>query len=405
MFEFVVGRLLKRRHFWRYASFSEVAELYTSRMLRMVAINISATFISIFLYQNGYSLQFIFGYWGVFYVVKMLLAFPLAAYVARYGPKHGTLLSNLMYIPSMVAFTQVPRFGIAMLVITGLFQALSSTLYNESYLIDFSKVKSTEHAGKELAYMNIFEKVATGLSPLIGGVLAFVVGPIFVMWIAAILFSLAAGPLFRTGEPDETEHRLVFRGFPWRLVLTSLIGNIGRGYDVFASGTTWSIFIAVVLVGVSGSDKVYAIVGGLISLMVIADVVSSYVFGKIIDRRQGGLLLRSGLVIDVLTHVSRPFVHSIGTVGAINVINEAGTTAYVMAYTRGTFDIADRTGHRATYMGLVEIFLDLGAAAAAFITGWLISILGMNMGLRGSFFVTAAAVCLVFVARFPIYRP
>lgn len=404
MFQSLIHRLLLRRHFWRYASFSEIAELYTSRMLRMVAINISATFVSIFLYQHGYSMQFILGYWTVFYCGKVILALPLAGYAAKYGPKHGILLSNLLYIPSMIAFTQVPRFGVIMLVVTGTFQAISAALYNESYLIDFSKVKNAEHAGKELAYMNIFEKVATGLSPLLGGLLAFAAGPIVTMWVAAALFAVAAAPLFRTGEPQETEHRLVFRGFPWRAAFSTVLGNIGVGFDVIASGMVWTLLVAVVIVGVNQDNKVYAVIGGLASLIVVADVVSSYIYGKIIDRKRGGLLLKTGLLIDILTHLTRPFVQTIGTVGGVNIANEAGTTAYMMAYTRGTFDMADRTGHRATYVGLIELMQDLGAALAAGTACLMVVWHGTDRGLREFFFVAAAAVCLVLLARFPLYR-
>ena len=169
MIENLIHRLLLRRHFWRHATFSEVAELYASRMLRMMAINLSAAFISVFLYQNHYSIQFIAGYWAIYYFAKIFLAYPSAWYAARFGPKHGILLSNLLYIPSMVAFTFVPEWGVKAMIITGTLQGISTMLYGVCYSIDFSKVKSVNHAGKEIAFMNIFEKLAVGISPLLGG--------------------------------------------------------------------------------------------------------------------------------------------------------------------------------------------------------------------------------------------
>jgi len=39
--------LMVRRHFWRYATFSDVAEIYVSRMLRMAALYMAAAFVSI----------------------------------------------------------------------------------------------------------------------------------------------------------------------------------------------------------------------------------------------------------------------------------------------------------------------------------------------------------------------
>ncbi|HSW91188.1 MAG TPA: MFS transporter, partial [Candidatus Saccharimonadales bacterium] len=201
MIKHIIHRLLLRRHFWRQATFSEIAELYASRMLRMLAINMSAVFISVFMYQIGYNLTFIAGYWVCYYLFKAIVALPAAKYAAVFGPKHGILLANLLYIPSMLIFTMVPEWGIPALVVAAGFQALSATVYDLCHLIDFSKVKSVDHAGKEIAYMNIVEKVATRLSPLIGGVLAFVAGPKATMVAAAVLFALASIPLFKTAEP------------------------------------------------------------------------------------------------------------------------------------------------------------------------------------------------------------
>ena len=397
-------RILERRHFWRYATFSEVAELYISRMLRMVGIYISASFISVFLYQNGYSVRFIVAYWGIYYAAKVITALPLAKYAAKFGPKHGILLSNLLYIPSMVILPLVSHYGLPILVVAGGLQALSATLYNMCYYIDFSKVKAPEHAGKEIAYMNIFEKVATGLSPLIGGGIALIAGPSATMWAAAIFFALAALPLLRTSEPIETKQKLVFRGFPWRLALRSLVANTGVGFDVVASGTVWVLLIAIVIVGVTHGNGVYAIIGGLASLIILADVVFSYVYGVLIDRKRGGALLKFGLLADIVTHLSRPFAQTVFSAGTLNVANEAATTGYMMAFTRGMFDVADRTGHRTTYIGFVEMMQDMGASFAAFLTLIMVSIFGEVHGLRGFFFAAGAFMLIIFVARFPLYR-
>ena len=62
-------KLLLRRHFWRYATFSEVAELYTSRVLRLAAVHIVGGFMSVYLYQLGYSVTFIALAWGCFYAL------------------------------------------------------------------------------------------------------------------------------------------------------------------------------------------------------------------------------------------------------------------------------------------------------------------------------------------------
>jgi MFS family permease len=133
--------LLLRRHFWRYASLSEVAELYVSRMLRMAALNIAGVFMSIYLYQLGYTIAIIGLFWAGFFGLKTILALPIARIIAWIGPKHAILISNILYIPAMVSFALLPVFGTWLLYVSLLFQAVSATMYSIGYLIDFSKVK------------------------------------------------------------------------------------------------------------------------------------------------------------------------------------------------------------------------------------------------------------------------
>src|SRR5690606_6290868 len=107
--------IMLRRHFWRYATFSEVAELYVSRMLRMVAMHISATFMSIYLYQQGMSIMMIALFWAAFYLFKCVIALPSAALAAWIGPKRGILVSNILYIPAMVGFALLPVAGMGLI--------------------------------------------------------------------------------------------------------------------------------------------------------------------------------------------------------------------------------------------------------------------------------------------------
>jgi MFS family permease len=403
MIQQFIHRLLLRRHFWRYATFSEVAELYASSLLRKLAINIASAFLSVYLFQNGYSIQFIAGFWALYYFAKIFMSFPAAQYASKFGPKHGILLSNLLYIPAMAIFTFVPEWGLWAIVGAGLLQGASATIYNLCYAINFSKVKSVEHAGKEIAYMNMIEKIATGLSPFVGGLLAFALGPEATMWAAAGLFAVAAMPLFQTGEPTKSRQKLVFRGFPWRMTWRSMVAYTGFGFDFVTSGTVWTLFVAIVILGTAGND-VYAKMGALLSVTILAALAASYVFGKLIDGRRGGDLLRISVVADAIIHAVRPFASTVTGVALINVMNEAATTGYAMAFTRGVFDLADRSGHRITYLACIEVASNLGAALAGAVFMLLVMAWGDESGMRLFFFVTAICVLIVATAKFPLYR-
>ncbi len=397
--------LLTRRRFWRYAPLSEVAELYASRVLRTAALYMISTFVSIYLYQIGGSVALIALYWAAFYAFKVAMTLPIARCVAWIGPKRAIFISNILYIPAMVAYALLPDYGIWLLLIAPVFQGISASMYSIAYNIDFSKVKNFQHAGKQIAYMNIFEKITIGLSPLIGGLVAAIWGPQTVIVISAALFAVAAVPLFKTGERVRVNQKLVFRGFPWRLFFSHAVAQTSLGFDMFTSGTVWSLYIAIIVLGVtSSSNDVYAITGLLLSVVFLVAIVASYTYGRLIDRRKGGDLMRVGTIANAITHFLRPFAVSPVMVLGLNAANEMATTAYSLPYTRALFDNADLSGTRVTYLGLVDILSNVGATIAALVLAGGALIFGDTVALHGFFFVAGAVMLLLLTARFPLYK-
>lgn len=397
--------ILTRRHFWRYASYDQVAELYASRVLRMTAQYLMNAFVSIYLYQIGYTIPMIALLWTGFYFFKTAIGLPSARLVAWIGPKHSIMVSNLLYIPAMVLYTMLPGGESWMLFVAFGLQAVSAMLYSIGYAVDFSKVKSPKHAGREIAFMNIFEKVTTGLSPVVGGFIAYFWGPQVVITIAAILFALAAVPLMRTGEPIRINQHLTFRGFPWRLLRRHSIAQAAYGFDVFSSGTVWSLYIGVIVIGISdSSNEVYAVTGILTSVVFVAAILSSYTYGRLIDRRKGGSLLKIATIGSALTHLVRPFVQTPVMAAGVNASHELATTGYLLPYTRAIFDNADLSGARVAYIGWTEVISNFGAGLAAAILTVAATTFDGEFAIRNFFFLSAAAVLLIATARFPLYK-
>lgn len=396
--------LLLRRHFWRHVSLSEMTEMYISRMLRMAATYMAGAFIAVYLFQIGYSIVQIAFFWAGFYIFKAFASLPIAAFVAKIGPKHSILVSNLLYIPAMVGFALLPLVGDWLLIpILGL-EGISAALYAIAHNINFSKIKSLTNAGKEIGYMNIFEKVTTGLSPLIGGGIAFFFGPQVVIVIAALLFAGAALPLLRTGEQVKTGQVLRFKGFPWRLFLRHGLGHISYGFDVYSSGVVWSLFIAVIIVGVGADNEVYAVSGMLLSVVFVAAIIASYVYGKLIDNSFGARLMRIGVVVNVLVYLIRPTASTPLAAAGINAVNELATTGIMMPYVRAAYDNADLSGARTTYLGICEAVANIGACLGAVALGCLALAMSEESALRNYFYIAAAMALLMFTARFPLYK-
>lgn len=403
----VINSFLKRRHFWRYATFSEVAELYASRLLRIFALHMISLFIAVYLYNQGYSLVFIFGYLTCYYLLKVPLSFLAGWMVAWRGPKRTILVANILYIPALIIFSQVPEAGAAhalfVIAVFGAFQATSATLYDYAHLVSFSKVKSVKHVGKELSYMHVIEKIASVASPIVGGVIAVTFGATTVMVIASFLFAIAAVPLLRTGEPTKTRQKIRWSGFPWRMVRRSIVAETGIGFDVITTSVVWSLFLASVVFATQ-EDRIYIVIGFLSAIGMVMALVSALIYGRIIDRKSGGVLLKYGVIGKSLTHIMRPLVGDGIGAASVNSVAEVSSTAYGMSFARGLFDVADYSGFRFTYLLLIEIAVNIGASFACFVA--MLSMLAFEEKYAFMLFFAVASIytLLIATARFASYK-
>lgn len=405
MLQSIIHRLLRRHHFWRHATFSEVAELYASRMMRIFALRLIAVFTAIFLYQEGYSLIFIALFFAGFYFLKVPFSYPSAKIAAKYGPKHGTLVSNIVSAAAMILlpFAGNNDYGIYALIGWLILQAFSGALNDLCYLIDFSKVKHSEHAGKEIGYMNIIEKIANAASPLIGGLLAFFAGPEAVMVLSAVFFLLSAIPLLQTPEQTRIHSKLDFSNFPWRATWRSFVAESAIGFDVFTTGNVWTLFLAVIIFD-AFDDAVYAQIGALVSVTVFIALASSYMYGRLIDHRKGYELMRISTIANSLLHALRPFISTPIGVVLMNTVNEAATTGYAMPFMRGMFDTADVSHKRIEYLFIIEMVVNFGAAMAAVAFAGALWLMGDIAGFSLFFVIAACATLLIGTPKFALYR-
>lgn len=395
-------QLMKRRHFWRFASFSEVADLYAARLMRTIAINLGSAFISVFMLKLGYSIIVVALFWVAYFILKTVMAIPLAQMIAYIGAKKAILVSNFLYIPSMIAFVFLPEIGWPSLLVTGVFQSISAILYDMGYLINFSRVKNNNKAGREVALMNIVEKVAKSISPLLGGLLAMFFDPRITIVASILFFILAAWPMMRSEDSMTKGFRLAPRRFPWRTTSTSLMMQLPMGFDSFATTQAWSIFLVSLILTTSG-NQAYAELGAITSIVLIVSLVSAHIYGKIIDQKAGAPLLFWTAVGNSILHIFRAFVRTPVMAVGTNAANEVVATGYSMAFMRGMFDVADRSGYRVFYIGMSQLMINLGAAFAASVLALFMVLFDMTYGFGIFYVMTAVIVACTAFAKFKIY--
>ena len=403
MIQQLIHRFLKRRHFWRYATFGEIAELYASRMMTMFAMKFVMAFASVYLYKLGYEIAVIALFWALYYGVKTLDVPIVALILARIGPKHGVFIANILFAVGLCFLFLAEYYGVSMVFAWCIIHGFAATLNNVCYMTDFSKVKHANHAGKELVFMNIVERVAAGISPLVCGIIASLFGPSWAILLAVALFVFAAVPLFRTAEVVKLNQKLTLRRYPWRATWRSMRANGALGVDVVASNMGWVMFMSVAIFASDGNE-LYAKIGALTSISLVVGLASSYVFGRLVDNKQGLLLLRSSAVVNSLVHLLRPTISTPTGIILTNSVNEVAFTGYSLAFTRGEFDLADTPGYRIVYLSVMEVAGNAGATIAALSIAAFVSAYG-NLGGFSVFYVFVAFVTLLIAApRFPLYK-
>lgn len=407
MFKKIIKNVfLKRRHFWRYADFDEISKLYMARTLRYFALRLVAVFVAIYLFNLGYSLIFIFIYLGIYHLVKMPMSF-LAGYSAiKLGPKHTTFYANILYIPTILALTflKPPGDPTTIIILGGIIivQSISVAMYDYSSMLNFAKMKSVKNVGRDLGFMQIMEKVASIAGPIAGGLIATLWGPAVLMVIASFILGISALPLVRTSEPINKNQKIRWRRYPWRKTWRSLISQAGVGFDIITSGTAWQLYLAAMVFSLN--QEIYAVVGVLTSISTVAAFISAFAFGRLIDRKHGRLLLKWGVVLKSATNFLRPLITTPVGAATTSAVAEVSTTAYSMAFMRGTYDLADYSGYRLNYLMLMAMAADGGAVIACFMAALFFAIATTGSAFT-TFFVLSAFVILIIAApKFPIYK-
>ena len=403
MFKNIINNI-SSRHFWRTASFSEIGQLHIARLVRTIAINLGAGLIAVYMYKIGYSLVFISLFWVAYFMLKVVIMLPLAQLIASIGPRKSIIISNFLYVPSMIAFMFVEQYAMPMLVITVIFQTSSAALYDMGYLVGLSRLsRDSSRGGRAVAMMKIAETVAKGLSPLIGGILAMLFDPRASLVVSLLFFVLASIPLIKMVDSMKTGFRLAPRGFNWKQATQSLLVQIPIGFDYYASTTAWSLFL-VVLIFASGGNEVYAKLGALTSLILVVSLVSAYAYGKLIDKKAGGQLLVWTAIGSVVSNLFRVFVRTpIAAIGT-NAAHEMMATGYSMAYTRGMMDTANQTGYRVFYVAMTQLTVNLGAGLAALVLAVIIALLGDSIGFSVFYAITSVVVIGIAFVRFSVYK-
>ncbi len=396
MIQKIINRFFKHRHFWRHASFDELSQIYISTFFRMMAISIVGIFVPIFLYDLGYSLAAIFGFYVAYFVARTILHIPVGYLVARIGPKHTMILSYCMQLIFSVLLLTLSEYGWWLWVIASLWAA-ANNLFFVAYHVDFSKVKHSDHGGKEMGFANIIQRVGGVVGPIIGGVVATIFGPQYIFLAMMVFLLVGVVPLLSTAEPVKQKQKIRFRNLPLRRIRRDLISYAGLTISHQISVTLWPLYISLFALGAN----VYLELGFLSSIGFIVSIFTAFAIGKIVDRRKGRELLHFSAVVDMFLQFAKPFVNSLPFALVINTAGESTAVSMRIAYQKGMYDAADDLpGNRIVYISIMETF---GALVKALLwilllaLGWYV---GFEIAIVIGFMIAGLANLLITTEKF-----
>lgn len=400
MLKQLIYKIAAHRHPWREMKFDELAELYTSMTLRSLGFGIIGIFVPIYLYQSGVSLQDIFLFYGLFFLLRIPVAYGTAFLVGRIGPKHTIAVSTIIFIFFLSLLLSYSQFQWPLLMLSFWF-TLANGLFFIAYNTDFSKINHKKHGGKELGWLYIFERAGFALGPVVGGLIASYIAPELTILVAILVLLLSLLPLFMTKEPVKTHQHVEFSSFGLKKHTANYVALAAFNIENFASTALWPLFIGVYIF----TDDTYAKLGGLIGASMVVSMFSARMFGKFIDARKGRYLLNHGVVINAITHGLRSIITSAPGAIGISIVNEPTTLSYRMPLLKGYYDAADsHEKDRIVYITWMEI---ISAAAKSFFCFSLYALAffyeAVTM-LQYSFIFVGAISLLILVQRFPALK-
>ncbi len=397
---------IRNKHLYRKASFNKMSALYISRVLRVVALNLSSVFIYIYLYNNGSDIFEIIGFMLFYYGFRMFTVVPMGVILAKIGSRKMLLLGNLLQAPMLVLFTLTDKIGIKAVILGMIFKAFGEVSYSLAHNIIFSEVKNRKNSGKEIGFMMIFEKIAIVVTPLIGALMMTYLNPRVTIWVSSVLLVVASMPLFVIKGLDKKGYYLNFRGFPWRAYNSIFFGQLGRGF-IHISSAFLPVFIASFVAVKKGG---YGIVGISSSITAFFGLVVAFLTGKILDKsdcHKQRKVFKASVVLVALGVLMTGAIKDDLTIAITSAIFGFAMTIFAIVYSKGRYDAADKCGSRVLYEIIIHLLWSLSCFISTVVLYLILKLNPLdNLELNSRLFylVSAVGVLSMLFITFPLYR-
>ncbi len=353
----------------------QLIELYEFLLVFSFSSSLIAVFEPVFFYQQNIPLWQISLFYGIHYVLYVLLL-PLGGkFTARYGLERSLALSTPIYVLYFLALALLPTLP-AMFWIGIVLLTLHKIFYWPAFHAEFSKYGNGHTRGQEMSWQTVTTSGIGVVSPVIGGIVASLFGFPTMFVLAAMTVMLASFPLLRTresGRPSQFTYSA-----PWKLMrsplhrrmVVSMVGMAENLVDL----VHWPIFLFIVLGAVTPTIFSYrldpaAALGIISSITILIMTFVGFFIGKMSDRMSGRKILQLHLPFMMISYLFRPIS---GGLIAIFLTSTLARLAYIgvrVPMVAQLYASAHKAGPL-QYAVTFEMVLAISKAITALVLAW-----------------------------------
>lgn len=340
--------------------YTEMNELYITLSLRALALGVGGIFVPLFLYDIGYTLSMIAGFYIFTMVIRVPMELVAAKLITSLGAKHTLTISySSLFLHFLTLYSL--QFFPWLWPLAGAFLAGEMAFFWMSYHLQASSVRTRKKASSQISMTIVLSRMFMALGPLIGGVVAVSYGVEYTLLLAALLLVTASYPLFKT--PDVSlKAKLRTREIKFDFFGRDSLAHLAHQINNVVATYLWPLWLLFVL-----GD--YSQIGFIIALSIILGLGLTLWVGRLGDSGHNDMLLKVGTGIKSISHWLRVFSDSFGLAFLTNWLSDIGDNFATGPYMEKFYEAADE-GKRFEYILQMNVLSAVGK-----MLGWVVLLL------------------------------
>jgi|SRR3989344_2731630 len=333
-----------REHFHFFRN-REIDALYIILALSNLAQGLISIFVPIYFWELGFEIHRILYFYfidALYFVSFLLLLLPL---IKRLTDKKMIILSIPFSVIYYLGLNYIDSYPILFYILP-LFLTLNRIFFNSGYHINFSSVFDKKYVGREVGFRNMVGQLVQFSAPFIGGTLISLFGFKFTFNVGVLILFLMIIPLLFFPERKivgELSTKSLFIILKDKKILPYSLSSIGYASVTMVGRIIWPLFIFINIENIRNF-------GGIISLGLLAGLITTYLVGYLSDSGFREKLLSLTAIISSVIWLSRTFITGILLISGNHILGNIVNNGLMVSWSSQFYDISRKTKSKSLFI-------------------------------------------------------